>query len=208
MKHMKKVKKSLFGRSSKRDEVPNPLSAASIIDATKSPTPVPSPSSVVPDGTFIVPESSGVATQAIPSDSTGTKSPNEGSASDAPSETSAGVSTSLKDHPGLQTAQQLSELDKALDHFEKNCKQFSKKYILIDDDLENLFQSGNKGDDLKHMAKIFGDNVSTTIKAVEKKQTITQGKWTNQVGQFLIKLYPVASLACGLTAAAADVFPV
>lgn len=100
-----------------------------------------------------------------------------------------------------------SELEKAIDELEQNYKKFSGKYILIDDDLESAFQSTNKGEDMRDMARIFVYNVSTTIKTIEKKKGITQGKWTNQVGQFLTKLYPLASVVCSMTATDAEVLP-
>jgi hypothetical protein len=106
-----------------------------------------------------------------------------------------------------EPAREPTELDKAIDRFEMNYKQFSKKYVLIDKDLVGAFQAATKGDDIKHTAKIFGENVLTTLKSVERKKGIAQGNWINQVGQFLTKLYPLASLACGLTAAVAEVLP-
>jgi hypothetical protein len=98
-----------------------------------------------------------------------------------------------------------SELDKAIHEFEKNYKQFSRRYILIDNDLEAAFQTAHKQGDFHQNAKIFEINITTAIKAVEKKSSIAQGKWTYQVGQFLTKMYPMARLASCLTAAVADV---
>ena len=103
----------------------------------------------------------------------------------------------------------MSELHRAVDEFEKCYKQFSSRYIVIEEDLESAFQKPKKRelDDLKATAKIFGDNVVTTIKTIEKKQGITQGQWTNQVGLFLTKLYPLARLGCGLMGSIAEVLP-
>ena len=109
-----------------------------------------------------------------------------------------------------RTSRSLSELDEAIDEFKRNYDHFAKKnswYILIEEDLEIAFQSVNKRDDIKHSAEIFGNNVSTTIRIVERKRSIAEGKWINQVGRFMTKLFPVATLACGLTAAIAEVYP-
>jgi hypothetical protein len=108
-----------------------------------------------------------------------------------------------------RASRSLSELDEAISEFKRNYDQFANKnsrYILIEEDLEVAFQTANKGDDIKHTAKIFRDNVLTTIQIVERKRSITEGKWTNQVGRFLTKLFPVAAIACGLTAAIAEVY--
>lgn len=111
--------------------------------------------------------------------------------------------------PVSQATRAMSELYRAIDEFEKHYKQFSRRYIVIEEDLESVFQSPQKRElgDLKATAKIFGDNVVMTIKTVEKKQDITQSKWTTQVGLFLTKLYPLARLGCGLMGSVAEVLP-
>jgi hypothetical protein len=107
-----------------------------------------------------------------------------------------------------RASRSLLELDEAIGEFKRNYDQFANKnsrYILIEEDLEIAFRTANKSDDIKHTAKIFEDNILTTIQIIERKRSITEGKWTHQVGGFLTKLFPVASLACGLTAAIAEV---
>jgi hypothetical protein len=106
---------------------------------------------------------------------------------------------------GLNTSS--LELNKAICDFETNYKRFSKKYVLVDKDLETAFQNADNHGDFRQNAKIFQANISTAINTVEKHIGIAKGKWTYQVGHFLTKLYPLARLACGLTAAAAEVLP-
>jgi hypothetical protein len=72
--------------------------------------------------------------------------------------------------------------------------------------LENAFRKPNNDAEIKHTAKVFGENILTTIQTFERKKSITEGKWTNRVGYFLTKLFPVATLACGLTGAIAEVY--
>lgn len=210
---MKMAAKSVFvqsSRSSKSGETKSSLTKPNASGASSSThTPV-SPQSTDPEAIPVSPESQVISTQTGQnSGSTETKPPNS-SASNAPCEVPTALSALMTGRPSspvTETTRASSELDQAADEFQKNYKQFSRRYILIDKELESTFQNAKKGDDIKHTAKIFGDNVLTTIKTIEKKKGIIQGKWTNQVGVFLTKLYPLASLACDLTAAVAEAFP-
>jgi hypothetical protein len=97
----------------------------------------------------------------------------------------------------------------AIEEFEGNYTKFAKRnnqYFLIEKDLENAFQRPDKEADIKHTAKTFGENILTTVQTLERKASFNEGKWMSRVGHFLSKLYPVATLACGLTGAIAEVY--
>jgi hypothetical protein len=108
-----------------------------------------------------------------------------------------------------KASRSLSQLNEAIDDFRRNYEEFARKnrrYVLIDTiQLDGAFQSTNKSQDIKHAAKTFEHNVSAIMETVETKNAVINTKWTKQVGNFLAKLYPVAILSCGLTAAVAEV---
>jgi hypothetical protein len=102
----------------------------------------------------------------------------------------------------------LLELEEALNEFKKNYVQFAQKnrqYVLMEDELTNIFSSDATSGDIKDTAKIFEDNIWKTVRITERRKSLTETKWTARIGQFLTKLYPVARLSCGLTAAIAEV---
>jgi uncharacterized protein YchJ len=105
----------------------------------------------------------------------------------------------------------LSELDDAIKTFKWNYSQFAKKnqkYLLIDDELETAFPKQMTPSDVQSTADIFSATVWKTLQVSERKKSISDTKWTSEVAQFFTKLYPVARLSCGLTAAIAEVYPV
>jgi hypothetical protein len=105
----------------------------------------------------------------------------------------------------------LSELEDAIKMFKSNYSQFAKKnqkYILIDDELEIAFPEQITPSDIQSTVEIFSNNIRKTLHVSERRKSLTETRWTSDVGQFFTKLYPVARLSCGLTAAIAEVFPV
>src|SRR5277367_4974255 len=205
MKRMKTAAKSLLGQRSKSGQLSGSSSGAPIASGLPN-NPVPLASSTGPDTISAIPKSDSESTSEDNS-----LNPSGGKGCDArqekPTDTPSVPVGERSIMVVAEPARESTELDKAIDQFEMNYKQFSKKYVLIDKDLVGAFQTATKGDDIKHTAKIFGENVLTTLKSVERKKGIARGNWINQVGQFLTKLYPLASLVCGLTAAVAEVPP-
>lgn len=110
-----------------------------------------------------------------------------------------------------RSSRALSELEDAIRTFKLNYSQYAKKnqkYILIDDQLEIAFPERMTPSDVQGTAEIFSDNIRKTLHVSERRKSLTETKWTSEVGQFFTKLYPVARLSCGLTAAVAEVSPV
>ena len=101
----------------------------------------------------------------------------------------------------------VSELEEAIKEFKSNYSQFLKKnqkYTPVDDELEIDFLEGTT---LVGTATAFGDRIRKIQNVTERKDIVMEKKWTRQVEQFLIKLYPVARFACGFAAVAAEVLP-
>ena len=99
-----------------------------------------------------------------------------------------------------RTLRYILELNEAINEFRKNYVQFSKansEYILIDDELENAIPDIATVGDVKHIAKLFEQNVTKTIRIRQRRKKITESHWPTQVGHFLTKLYPVAKLSIG-----------
>jgi hypothetical protein len=120
----------------------------------------------------------------------------------------AGQSSDLSLFPAQKTSRYVSELNEAIREFKKNYVRFSKansEYILIDDELENVMPDIATVGDLKQIAQTFHQNVTKTIRIKERKKSVTESHWLNQVGHFLTKLYPVAKLSCSLMGAVVEV---
>jgi hypothetical protein len=60
---------------------------------------------------------------------------------------------------------------------------------------------------IQETAKSFGNNIVKIQSISQRRKSLTESKWTSQVGQFFTKLFPVAQLALSLTTTAADVTP-
>jgi hypothetical protein len=100
------------------------------------------------------------------------------------------------------------ELYSAVETFKKNYEQFAAenaKFLLIGDEFQTSFANATATNDIKRSAEIFGDGVWSTLRAIESKHTAANTKWTSKVGNFLAKLYPVASLTLNLAVAASGV---
>jgi hypothetical protein len=96
------------------------------------------------------------------------------------------------------------ELAEAIGEFKKNYKAFAKenkRFLLIDYDVECAFQSAEAGKDIRHSAQLFGNDIGTVLRTIEKKTEFKKSKWISRVGGFLTKLYPIASLSLSLAAA-------
>ena len=183
--------KSLSGRSTKSAKSHQTSSSLSSIDATESQL-ADQPevlSEQATDASSVSPliDRSGVSEVASP------ESPdkkNEGA--DEPSDPSSLTPSQSR------TLRYILELNEAINEFRKNYVQFAKansEYILIDDELENAIPDIATVGDVKHIAKLFEQNVTQTIRIRERRKKITESHWPTQVGHFLTKLYPVAKLS-------------
>ena len=104
----------------------------------------------------------------------------------------------------------VEELYSAVETFKKNYEQFAAqntKFLLIGDEFQTSFANATATNDIRRSAEIFGDGVWSTLRAIESKHTAANTKWTSKVGNFLAKLYPVASLTLNLAVAASGVLP-
>jgi len=107
-----------------------------------------------------------------------------------------------------KTSRSLTDLADAIAQFKENYQLFAKKnsqFISIDQDLQESFQNAQRGDNIQLAAKNFSECIWGALRAVEKKQKSTEGKWTTKLGNILTRLYPVASLSLGLAAGIGDV---
>lgn len=101
-----------------------------------------------------------------------------------------------------------SELQKAIHEFKHNYRLFAQKnkqYIILDEALDKAFQISFETADIRDTAEVFRKHVWKTLETMETRKEKLVNKWTTKVGQFVTKLYPVARLASGLTAATAEV---
>ena len=102
------------------------------------------------------------------------------------------------------------ELYSAVETFKKNYEQFASenaKFLLIGDEFQTSFAKATATNDIRRSAEIFGDGVWSTLRSIESKHTAANTKWTSKIGNFLAKLYPVASLTLNLAVAASGVLP-
>jgi len=96
-------------------------------------------------------------------------------------------------------------LQEALDEFKRNYQHFVSKnnqYITIEEELEGVFETHASTSDI---AKALKTRAQATVDAIDAKKHERSRKWVNKVGEFFIKLSPVATLACNLTAAVGQV---
>jgi hypothetical protein len=101
----------------------------------------------------------------------------------------------------------VSELKSAIDDFKGNYRQFAEKnphYLLIEDeeDFYGAFSNSQAEVDIRKAAQTFGNRISTVLRKVDKK---TEVKWTTRLGDFLIKLYPLARLSLAMAGGIAEV---
>jgi hypothetical protein len=104
----------------------------------------------------------------------------------------------------------VEELYSAVETFKKNYEQFAAentKFLLIGGEFQTSFANATATNDIRRSAEIFGDGVWSTLRAIESKYRAANNKWTSKVGNFLAKLYPVASLTLNLAVAASGVLP-
>jgi len=100
------------------------------------------------------------------------------------------------------------ELAEAIEEFKKNYKAFAKEnkqFLLIDHDVECAFQSAEAGKDIRHSAQLFGNDIGTVLRTIERKTEFKKSKWISRVGGFLTRLYPIASLSLSLAGAIGQV---
>lgn len=95
----------------------------------------------------------------------------------------------------------LTEFEAAVTKFTENYKRFASKhaqYLVVEDDFYQAFLVAKTGNDISQAGQLFGNQVSASLGAFEKKKTATQGNWTTRLGNFFTKLYPVARLTLSL----------
>jgi hypothetical protein len=117
--------------------------------------------------------------------------------------------TSDLDSETPDTSPTSSRLNEALVEFKRNYVRFAKankQYLLLDDDLGDLFDSIDPNDDFRTGAKHLQDQLGTTMKTIEKKHKCIKGTWISKVGRFASKFYPIAKLSLDLTSTIAGVF--
>jgi len=77
--------------------------------------------------------------------------------------------------------------------------------MLIHDQLDIAFPEQMSRGSIHDTAKTFGENVSKIQFVSERRQSLTQNKWTSQVGQFFTKMIPITKLSLGIVGAVAEV---
>lgn len=111
--------------------------------------------------------------------------------------------------PEPKTSRSIQELITALDDFRKNCQAFSlknKQFVLIDAELEIAFGAAQGQENIQRASTAFSNCIWNVLRTVEEKRKLAKGKWTTKLGKALSKLYPIARLSLGVTAAVADVY--
>ena len=103
-----------------------------------------------------------------------------------------------------------SALGEAINEFKQNYNIFAEKHteytvLVLDSALDEAFQLPNSGFNIKATAEIFRKHIGKTLETMQTKKAKRADKWITKVGQFVTKLYSVAKLASGLTAAIAEV---
>jgi hypothetical protein len=106
----------------------------------------------------------------------------------------------------------LEKLNAAVKEFRENYTKFVEKnqqYLRVEDsDIQSAIEKAESAKDIKSSALIFEREIFATFQAREKKQHISDAKWTGKLGKFLKTLLPVAQVALQLTSAAAVVWTV
>ena len=110
---------------------------------------------------------------------------------------------------GLSTPEKaMSALQVASDEFTKNFERFQakhKQFVSLDDDISSAIVNADTVADPVLSALAFKQHISNVLAITERKAELSQAKWPNKVGSFLVSLYPVIRIAVGLGTTAAEV---
>jgi hypothetical protein len=119
------------------------------------------------------------------------------------------LTSDLDDSETPDTSPASSRLNAALVEFKRNYLRFAKankQYLLLDDDLGDVFDNIDPNNNFRTGAKHLQDQLGTTMKTIEKKHKCIKGTWISKVGRFASKFYPIAKLSLDLTSTIAGVF--
>lgn len=101
----------------------------------------------------------------------------------------------------------VDELNNAVGEFKEIYEKFAaknKQFFLLEDELGDMLQIIESKDDFQSSAKLFEHQVQITLQAIERKQKSTS-IWTNKLGTFLKKIYPVIKLSSNFIITVAEV---
>lgn len=101
----------------------------------------------------------------------------------------------------------LAELTDAVGEFKENYEKFAvknKQFLLLDDEFGDILQIVEPKGHFKDSAKLFEHQIQITLQTIETKQKSTS-IWTNKLGIFLKKIYPVVKLSSSLIITVAEV---
>jgi hypothetical protein len=99
-------------------------------------------------------------------------------------------------------------LKTAVAEFKKHYLLFAeenKEFIIIETGVDSAIQKAEAEEDVRKSAHVFGREITNVMRLFEQKESLSKGKWTSRVGDFLTKLYPVARLSLQLTGVIAEV---
>jgi hypothetical protein len=102
----------------------------------------------------------------------------------------------------------LSELGAAVSEFKEHYRTFAEKnrqFVPIQDEVQSAIQKAEIEPDIKLSAQIFEKEITAILGVTERKQEVSNKKWTGRLANFLSKLYPLASFSLRLTASVSEV---
>jgi hypothetical protein len=92
----------------------------------------------------------------------------------------------------------LAELNTAISEFRDNYGKFAasnQKFLTVHNDVQSALDKAQSETDIKRSAEIFGDSIFQMMRVTERKQQISDSKWTGKLINFLKKVYPVAQVS-------------
>lgn len=101
----------------------------------------------------------------------------------------------------------LDELNDAVREFKENYEKFAaknKQFLLLEDEFGDMLQIIESKGHFQSSAKLFEHQIQITQQAIERKQK-SISLWTNKLGTFLKKIYPVVKLSSNFIITVAEV---
>lgn len=114
----------------------------------------------------------------------------------------------LSEDERSQLAKGQMDLKLAIEQFEINYLKFAKnhkEFITIQDDFHSILQLAEQEINIYQSAELLRKEISTVLGVRTQKDTLSKKKAMSRVGQFLGKLYPLASISLRLAGTIGEV---
>jgi hypothetical protein len=102
----------------------------------------------------------------------------------------------------------LARLQEAVAELKGNYEQFVKynqDFVLPADNFQTAFEDAERETDFRCAARTFKDGIRSVLTVIENKHKSKESKWTSIIGNFIVKLYPIAKLSLGFASAIGEV---